>query len=80
MNSTAGDFLVQLLPLLLMQGMLLFAVVPLASKSSRSAWIWVLFSLIPFLGTFAFPILLGRSVAVLLGRVEALSSKIDTKQ
>ena len=80
MNNGAAAFIVQLLPLVLMQAVLLFAVVPLAMRSGKMTWLWVLFALVPGFGVLAFPLLLGRGVAALLGRTEALLTKIDTKQ
>lgn len=80
MNDPAVEFLIQLIPLFVVQVLLLFAIIPLASKSGGNARIWVVFSLIPLTGGFAFPILLGRSIAALIERVEALSSTIATKQ
>jgi hypothetical protein len=79
-KSSAVDILIQLVPLMLMQAVALFAVVPLAIRSSKYAWAWIVFAIVPGLGAFAFPLLLGRGVATLLGRVEELSSRTETKQ
>lgn len=63
------EILLQLFPLLLTQAALIFGIVPMARASGRRTWLWVLFSLIPIIGGFAYPILLARSVAVVLRRL-----------
>jgi hypothetical protein len=71
MQPGPNDFLIQLFPLLVVQCVLLFAVVPLATASSKTAWAWIVFAIIPQVGGFAFPILLGRGVAAVLRRLES---------
>lgn len=80
MNGAPPDFLVQLFPLFLFQLVMLFAVVPLARQSSKRAWLWIVFAIIPILGVFAFMLLLGQAVAAVLAHVKALTAKIDAKQ
>ncbi|SJZ55612.1 hypothetical protein SAMN02745126_01607 [Enhydrobacter aerosaccus] len=80
MQPQPSDVLIQLVPLMLIQLVLLFAVVPLALKASRRAWAWIVFAVIPIFGLLAIPILVARALAGLIGRVDALSSQLDLKR
>ena len=79
MQSSTTDLFIQLFPLFLVQCLLLFAVVPLATKSSKRAWASIVFALVPVIGGFAFPLLMGNAVAAMLSRIDALSAKLDAK-
>jgi hypothetical protein len=71
MQPGPNDFLLQLVPLVIVQCLLLFAIVPLATASSKRAWAWIVFAIIPILGGFAYPILLGRGIAAVLRRLDS---------
>jgi hypothetical protein len=54
---------------MLLQSLLLFGVVPLASKMRAHVWLWVILSLIPGIGAMMLPVLVARGLAALLGRL-----------
>ena len=78
MQPSGVDILVQLAPLLVMQYALFFAVLPMARRASPLAWLWIVFALVPFIGGFAYPILLGRAVARILERMDTLASRLES--
>jgi hypothetical protein len=71
MQPSGIDILVQIFPLLIFQYTLLPAVVPMARRASPIPAAWIVFALFPVIGGFAYPILLGRSVARILERLDS---------
>ncbi len=68
------DFVIQLIPMLVIQVLLLFGVVPLARRvSPKLTPIWIICSLIPFLGIFTFYVLAVKALVVILDRLEKLT-------
>lgn len=68
-----SDFLIQLVPMMLIQLVMLFGVVPLARRvSPRLAIVWIICSLIPFLGVLTFFFLVVRVLVAILDRLEKL--------
>jgi hypothetical protein len=68
-----SDFVVQLVPMMLIQVILLFGVVPLARRVSPNlAVVWIICSLIPVLGVFTFYFLVVRVLVAILDRLEKL--------
>jgi hypothetical protein len=72
-----SDLLIQLVPTMIIQGLMLFGVVPLATRISRGgAWIWIVLTFIPVVGLLTFPILFMRAQAVMLEKIDLLSEKV----
>jgi hypothetical protein len=69
--------LLQLLPTLIIQCLLLIGIVPLARRvSPGGAWGWIVASLIPVLGYMVFMFLVMKALAVILERINLLSEKL----
>lgn len=67
------DFVIQLLPMVVIQLLLLIGIVPLARRvSPNRVAVWVICSLIPVFGVFAFYFLIVRVLVAILDRLEKL--------
>lgn len=67
------ELIIQLVPMMLIQALMLFGVVPLARRVSRK-WLalWVICALIPLVGSFTFFILCVKVLVAILDRLEAI--------
>jgi hypothetical protein len=71
------ELLIQLIPMMAIQCLLLIAVVPLARKVSPGwAWAWIVATLIPFVGAMMFMFLMMKTLAVILERLRRSESVI----
>jgi hypothetical protein len=69
------EFLIQLIPLMTIQCLLLVGVIPLARKVSPGwAWAWIVAALIPLVGGMMFMFLMMKALAVILERIDVLSA------
>jgi hypothetical protein len=65
-----SDFLVQLVPMMVMQVIMLFGIVPLARRVSPNRLaLWIICSLIPLVGWLTFFFLFVRVLVVILDRL-----------
>ena len=72
------ELLIQLIPMMVIQCLLLIGVVPLARKVSPGwAWTWIVATFIPVVGAMMFMFLMMKGLAVILERIDLLSEKID---
>lgn len=68
------EFVIQLIPLMNIQGLLLIGVIPLARKvSPGGAWAWIVAALLPLVGGMVFMFLMMNAMAVILDRLDLLS-------
>ena len=74
-----GDFLIQLIPTMTIQALLLIGVVPLSRKvRSGSSWVWIVATLIPVVGLLVFTFLMMKALAVILEKLDLLSEKVGS--
>ncbi len=74
------DFVIELIPLTVVQYLMLIGVVPLARKASpRWAWAWIVAALIPLLGGMMFMFLMMKALAVILDRIDLLSAAVGSQ-
>ena len=69
------DFVIELIPMTVVQYLMLIGVVPLARKvSPRRAWAWIVAASIPLVGGMMFMFLMMKALAVILERIDLLSA------
>jgi hypothetical protein len=74
------ELLIQLIPMMAIQCLLLIGVVPLARKVSPGwAWAWIVATLIPFVGAMMFMFLMMKTLAVILERIDLLSATVGSQ-
>jgi hypothetical protein len=73
------EFLIDLLPMMIVQSLLLIGIIPLARRVSRGwAWTWIVLALIPGIGALVFILLLMKALAVILARADLLSGNLGS--
>jgi hypothetical protein len=74
------DFVIELIPMMVVQYLMLTGVVPLARKASpRRAWAWIVAALIPLVGGMMFIFLMMKALAVILERIDSLSAMVGSQ-
>jgi hypothetical protein len=74
------DLIVQLIPMMIVQCLLLIGVVPLARRVSPGwSWAWIVATLIPVVGYLIFVFLMMKALAVILERIDLLSEKLGAR-
>jgi hypothetical protein len=75
------DPLIDLIPMLVVQYLLLIGIIPLARRvSPRWAWAWIVVSLIPGVGAMVFMVLIMKALAAILERIDLLSRSLGTRE
>ena len=74
------DFVIELIPMTVVQDLMLIGVIPLARKASpRRAWAWIVAALFPLVGTMTFMFLMMKALAVILERIDLLSASVGSQ-
>jgi hypothetical protein len=74
------EFLIQLIPLMVIQCLLVIGIIPLARKVSPGwAWAWIVATFIPLVGAMMFMFLMMKALAVILERIDLLSATVGSQ-
>jgi len=74
------ELLISLVPTMVIQGLLLVAIIPLARRlSPRGWWRWLVLALVPAVGAVAFMLLMMKALGTILERIDGLERACNAR-